>query len=58
MDERKKDVREMTNEEYRSSSPDYGELIIEEVDNILCSQNRAQKEILYYICLGVLQKKR
>lgn len=31
MDERKEDVLEMTNEEYRGSSPDYGELIIEMV---------------------------
>lgn len=31
MDERKDDVLEMTNEEYRVSSPDYGELIIEMV---------------------------
>lgn len=34
MDERKNDVREMTNEEYRVSAPDYGELIIEVVSNI------------------------
>lgn len=31
MDERKDCVLEMTNEEYRVSSPDYGELIIEMV---------------------------
>lgn len=34
MDERKNDVWEMTNEEYRGDSPDYGELIIEMVQNI------------------------
>ena len=34
MDERKNDVREMTNEEYRVDSPDYGELIIEMVHRI------------------------
>lgn len=31
---REDDVLEMTNEEYRVSSPDYGELIIEMVSNI------------------------
>lgn len=31
MDERKDNVLEMTNEERRGSSPDYGELIIEMV---------------------------
>lgn len=44
--------------EYRVSSPDYGELIIEGIDDILCSHNKTQKEIIYYICLGLLQKKR
>lgn len=34
MDERKDDVLEMTNEEYKVSSPDYGELIIDMVHNI------------------------
>lgn len=34
MDERKNGVWEMTNEEYRVSSPAYGELIIEMVHNI------------------------
>lgn len=34
MDERKDDVLKMTNEEYRASSPDYGELIIEIVHKI------------------------
>ncbi|MBD5545814.1 MAG: hypothetical protein HDQ97_00135 [Lachnospiraceae bacterium] len=34
MDERKNDVREMANEEYRVDSPDYGELIIEMVHRI------------------------
>lgn len=56
--EREDDVLEMTNEEYRVSSPDYGELIIEGIDDILCLHNRTQKEIIYYICLGLLQKKR
>ena len=34
MNERKDDVLEMTNEEYRVSSLDYGELIIEMVHKI------------------------
>lgn len=34
MDERKNGVWEMTNEEYRISSPDYGELIVEMVHRI------------------------
>lgn len=34
MDGRKDDVLEMTNEEYRVNSPDYGELIIEMVHKI------------------------
>lgn len=34
MDEREKDVLEMTNEEYQVSSPDYGKLIIEMVEKV------------------------
>ena len=34
MDERKDNVLEMTNEEYRGNSQDYGKLIIEMVHNI------------------------
>lgn len=45
MDERKDDVLEMTNEEYRASSPDYGELIIEMVHRI---DNQDYLEKIYY----------
>lgn len=58
MGERENDVLEMTNEEYRVNPPDYGELIIAGIDDILRLYNRKQKEIIYYMCLGLLQKKR
>ena len=53
MDERKNDVREMTNEEYRVDSPDYGELIIEMVHRI---KSQSALKYIYTVISSYIKK--
>lgn len=53
MDERNENVLEMTNEEYRINSPDYGELIIEMVHKI---DKQDYLVNIYYFVRGMYDK--
>lgn len=53
LDEREDDVLEMTNEEYKVSSPDYGELIIEMVGKV---SNQGTLEYLHTFIKLFLEK--